>query len=68
MTREERIIEAGIVLAKIRALGFKPEIKGEWIIYSQKIPNKLLMRAMAVPNEIFNLIKETPHGNPSESK
>lgn len=66
MTKDERKIEAEIVLAKIRALGFKPHIKGDWIVYSQKIPNKLLMRAMSVPQEMFDLIKDTPNGKPTK--
>ncbi len=67
MTKQERDIEAPIVLAKIRALGFKPYVRGDWIIYSPKIPNKLLMRALAVPYEMFNLLRESQDGKPTST-
>jgi len=63
MTKEGRKIEAKAVLARLIELELKPELNGKWIVYAQKVPNNLLMRALAVSNEMFELLKGEHNGH-----
>lgn len=62
MTKDDRKIDARIVWNKLEALGLTPTMNGNRIVYAQKVPNNLLMRALAVSQEMFDLIKEKQNG------
>ena len=55
-SRQEKLQQAAEIVGKAEALGCKPELQGDWVVFRPPLPVDLLMLAMNLGNELAEVV------------